>query len=119
MAEACDLIITCLPNPQASAQVLEAPDGILAGLRQGSFWLEMSTTDAREVKRLGALIESAGGHPVDCPVSGGCHRAASGNISIFAGCDRETFEVDSQWQPGCELHHGSGAQGPGVVYGIG
>ena len=56
MAEACDLIITCLPNPQASAQVLEAPDGILAGLRQGSFWLEMSTNDAREVKRLGALI---------------------------------------------------------------
>ncbi len=88
MAETCDLIITCLPNPQASAQVLEAPDGILAGLRQGSFWLEMSTTDAREVKRLGALIESVGGHPVDCPVSGGCHRAASGNISI---CKFETM----------------------------
>ena len=29
---------------------------------------------------------------MDCPVSGGCHRAATGNISIFAGCDRETFE---------------------------
>ena len=30
--------------------------------------------------------------PVDCPVSGGCHRAASGNISIFVGCERATFE---------------------------
>jgi 3-hydroxyisobutyrate dehydrogenase len=30
--------------------------------------------------------------PIECPVSGGCHRAATGNISIFAGCDRETFD---------------------------
>ena len=29
---------------------------------------------------------------MDCPVSGGCHRADTGNISIFAGCERETFE---------------------------
>ena len=29
---------------------------------------------------------------MDCPVSGGCHRAATGNISVFAGCDRATFE---------------------------
>ncbi len=29
----------------------------------------------------------------DCPVSGGCHRAATGNISIFADCDRATFEA--------------------------
>ena len=35
---------------------------------------------------------SRGGAAVDCPVSGGCHRADTGNISIFAGCDRATFE---------------------------
>lgn len=33
-----------------------------------------------------------GGAAVDCPVSGGCHRADTGNISIYAGCDRATFE---------------------------
>ena len=93
MAEACDVLITCLPNPVASAAVLEAPEGILAGMRPGSYWLEMSTTDAAEIQRLGALVKARGGHPVDCPVSGGCHRAATGNISIFAGCDRETFEA--------------------------
>ena len=52
----------------------------------------MSTTDEAEVKRLGALVKNKGGEPVDCPVSGGCHRADTGNISIFAGCERETFE---------------------------
>ena len=52
----------------------------------------MSTTDEAEVKRLGAKVTDAGGHPVDCPVSGGCHRAATGNIAIFAGCERASFE---------------------------
>jgi 3-hydroxyisobutyrate dehydrogenase len=71
---------------------MEAPDGVLAGMTSGKVWLEMSTTDQSEVKRLGARIQALGGFAMDCPVSGGCHRAASGNISIFAGGDRETFE---------------------------
>jgi 3-hydroxyisobutyrate dehydrogenase len=92
MAEACDVIITCLPNPAASAAVMEADDGVLAGLSKGKIWAEMSTTDEEEVQRLGALVKARGADPVDCPVSGGCHRAATGNISIFAGCERSVFE---------------------------
>ncbi|MEL7543717.1 MAG: NAD(P)-dependent oxidoreductase [Pseudomonadota bacterium] len=92
MAAAVDMIITCLPSPAASAAVLEADDGILAGLKAGTIWAEMSTTDEAEVKRLGALVSEKGGYPIDCPVSGGCHRAATGNIAIFAGCEREAFE---------------------------
>lgn len=92
MAEQCDMIITCLPSPAACAAVMEAEDGILDGLSAGKIWAEMSTTDETEVKRLGALVESKGASAVDCPVSGGCHRAATGNISIFAGCDRDVFE---------------------------
>ena len=92
MAEACDIIITCLPSPAACAAVMEADDGVLAGLSAGKIWAEMSTTDAAEVARLGALVEAKGASPVDCPVSGGCHRAATGNIAIFAGCDRPVFE---------------------------
>ena len=92
MAETCDYLITCLPSPAASAAVMEGEDGILSALRPGTIWAEMSTTDANEVRRLGALVDAKGGHAIDCPVSGGCHRAATGNISIFAGCDRATFE---------------------------
>ena len=92
MAEKCDLVITCLPSPKACAAVMEADDGILAGMSEGKIWAEMSTTDVEEVKRLAALVEAKGGSAIECPVSGGCHRAATGNISIFAGCDRETFE---------------------------
>ena len=92
LAAACDVIVTCLPSPAASAAVMEADDGVIAGLRPGAVWLEMSTTDSGEIARLGALVAEAGGAAVDCPVSGGCHRAATGNISIFAGSDRATFE---------------------------
>ena len=93
MAELCDVIITCLPSPKACSQVMEADDGVLAGISRGKIWLEMSTTDEAEIRRIGALVEDTGALPVDCPVSGGCHRADTGNISIFAGCSRETFEL--------------------------
>ncbi len=92
LAESCDIVITCLPSPAACSQVMEAKDGILAGLSDGKIWAEMSTTDEAEVKRIAELVRATGASPIECPVSGGCHRAATGNISIFAGCDRETFE---------------------------
>ncbi len=92
MAQACDIVITCLPSPEASSAVMEADDGILAGISAGKVWAEMSTTDEAEVKRLGAKVQAVGADPVDCPVSGGCHRAATGNIAIFAGCDRAVFD---------------------------
>ena len=92
MAENCDMVITCLPSPAASAAVMEADDGILAGLSDGKIWAEMSTTDEAEVTRLGAMVAATGAAAVDCPVSGGCHRAATGNIAILAGCDRAVFD---------------------------
>jgi 3-hydroxyisobutyrate dehydrogenase len=92
MALASDVIITCLPSPAVSAQVMEEPDGVIEGLSEGKIWLEMSSTDADEIRRLGTLVKNKGAIPVDCPVSGGCHRAATGNIAIFAGGERAAFE---------------------------
>ena len=93
MAEHCDVIITCLPSPKACSEVMESKDGVIAGLCKGKIWLEMSTTDEAEIRRIGALVDKVGALPIDCPVSGGCHRADTGNISIFAGCKREAFEL--------------------------
>ena len=93
MAEHCNVIITCLPSPKVCSEVMESKDGVLAGLSKGKIWLEMSTTDEAEIRRIGALVDAVGALPIDCPVSGGCHRADTGNISIFAGCKRETFEL--------------------------
>ena len=87
-----EMIITCLPSPKACSDVMEGEEGIIKGLSKGKIWAEMSTTDFEEVKRIGNLVSTVSGEPMDCPVSGGCHRAATGNISIFAGTQRETFE---------------------------
>ena len=92
MAELCDVVITCLPSPKACSEVMESEDGVIAGLKEGKVWLEMSTTDEAEIRRIGTIVESTGALPIDCPVSGGCHRADTGNISIFAGCKREAFD---------------------------
>jgi 3-hydroxyisobutyrate dehydrogenase len=92
LAAAVDVVITCLPSPAICAQVMEADDGVLAGLAAGGLWLEMSTTDYAEIRRLAARVEERGATALECPVSGGCHRAATGNISIFAGGSRRAFE---------------------------
>ena len=107
MAEQVDIIITCLPSPAATAAVMESADGILAGLSAGKIWLEMSTTDEAEVKRLAPLVEAQGATAMDCPVSGGCHRAATGNISIFAGGTRAAFErvLPTLSMLGCQILH--------------
>lgn len=92
MMRDCDAVITCLPSPAASAAVMEGENGLLTEMGAGKIWMEMSTTDEAEVKRIGEKVHALGAAAVDCPVSGGCHRADTGNISIFAGCDRATFE---------------------------
>ena len=92
LTEKVDLIITCLPSPKICSEVMEAKDGVINGLSENKIWLEMSTTDEAEVKRLGKLVAAKGATPLDGPVSGGCHRAATGNIAIFVGGERKAFE---------------------------
>jgi len=92
LAEQVDLIITCLPSPKICAEVMEADDGVINGLSENKIWLEMSTTDEAEIKRIGQKIISKKAIPLDGPVSGGCHRAATGNIAIFVGGAREAFD---------------------------
>jgi len=92
LAEQVDLIITCLPSPKICAEVMESDDGVIKGLTENKIWLEMSTTDEAEIKRIGKKIIAKKAIPLDGPVSGGCHRAATGNIAIFVGGAREAFD---------------------------
>tara|TARA_B100002052_G_scaffold61352_1_gene54430 strand:+ start:422 stop:1363 length:942 start_codon:yes stop_codon:yes gene_type:complete len=92
LANQVDLIITCLPSPEICAEVMEEEEGIINGLSENKIWLEMSTTDKAEVKRLGKKVIEKKAIPLDGPVSGGCHRATTGNIAIFVGGERKTFE---------------------------
>ena len=87
-----DVIITCLPSPKACEDVMMGENGILKKISKDKIWIEMSTTDQKEVIRLGKLVKEKGAIPIEAPVSGGCHRAATGNIAIFVGGERKAFE---------------------------
>ena len=87
MAQKVDVLITCLPSPAASAAVLEAEDGALAGLGPGKIWAEMSTTDKDEVLRLGAKVRAVGAEPVDCPVSASSSLSTAIEYSHNFACD--------------------------------
>jgi 3-hydroxyisobutyrate dehydrogenase len=71
---------------------MEADDGVISGLSENKIWLEMSTTDEAEIKRISKKIIAKKAIPLDGPVSGGCHRAATGNIAIFVGGERNAFD---------------------------
>tara|TARA_B100000029_G_scaffold418009_1_gene422898 strand:- start:1204 stop:2145 length:942 start_codon:yes stop_codon:yes gene_type:complete len=92
LTEEVDIIITCLPSPEVCEDVMLGENGILNNISKDKIWVEMSTTDQKEVIRLGKLIKEKGAIPLEAPVSGGCHRAATGNIAVFVGGERNAFE---------------------------
>ena len=92
LAARCDAVITCLPSPAVSEAVLTGADGILAGLAKGGTWIEMSTLGRDEIQRLVALAAAQGIAVLECPVTGGVHKAAEGEITVLAGGDKALFE---------------------------
>jgi len=93
VAGASDAVITCLPSPTVSEKVLCGPDGILAGLRPGGAWIEMSTLGRDEILRLAAKAAEKSIATLEAPVTGGVHRAAAGEITVLAGGDKALFEA--------------------------
>ena len=87
-----DILITCLPSPKICAEVLESKGGIIDTIQKDQIWIEMSTTEDGQLKRHASLIQQKNAIALEAPVSGGCHRAATGNISIFVGGSREGFD---------------------------
>ena len=73
--------------------MVEGPNGLVHGMSEGKVWIEMSTTDSKEMLRLGTIMEKIGVHCCEAPVSGGCHRAATGNIAILFGGSRTAFDL--------------------------
>ena len=89
LAAGCDAVFTCLPNPKASQAVVAQ---LAEGFRPGSVWIEMSTTGQAEIAAAAALLKAKGVETLECPVTGGVHRAAAGKITLLLGGDKAAFE---------------------------
>lgn len=92
-ARASDAVITCLPSVAAVTDVVAGANGLLEGFAPGAAWIEMSTNDPRELRRLAGLLELRGVHTLEAPVTGGVHNAASGTITVLVGGDEEVFRA--------------------------
>ncbi len=88
LAGAVDALITCLPSPAATRRVLEQA---LPAMHPGATWLEMSTNDFAQIEALGAEARRLGIETLACPVTGGVHRAASGEITVLVGGEQHIF----------------------------
>ena len=83
------ILITCLPSPESVKEVMFK---CLPLLKQNHLWIEMSTTDEKDMKYLSKLVFDKKAQVLEAPITGGQHRAESGNISILVGGSRESFE---------------------------
>ncbi|MDF2764236.1 MAG: 3-hydroxyisobutyrate dehydrogenase [Rhodospirillales bacterium] len=93
VAEESDAVITCLPSPAASEQVLSGPDGVLAGLSGRGAWIEMSTLGPDEIRRLAERAAAQGVRTLEAPVTGGVHLAARGEVTVLVGGDADLYET--------------------------
>ena len=83
------VLITCLPSPKSVKEVLLK---CVPKFNKKHLWIEMSTTDEKDMKYLSKLVFDKNAEVLEAPITGGQHRAESGNISILVGGSRASFK---------------------------
>lgn len=95
LAEKCDVVLTSLPGPPEVRAVASDPEtGLLAGLKPGSVYFDLSTNSPTVIRELHAQFAKQGVHLLDAPVSGGPKGAASGRCAIWVGGDEAVFNAN-------------------------
>ena len=96
VAEASDVVFTSLPAPADVEEVARGEGGLLAGMRPGGAYFDLSTNAPDVVRRIHAAFAERGVHMLDAPVSGGPRGAATGKLAIWVGGEKEVFD---QYKP--------------------
>jgi 2-hydroxy-3-oxopropionate reductase len=92
VAEACNLIITMLPNSPHVKTVVMGEAGILEGAQPGSIIVDMSSIAPQASQEICRACAEKGVKMIDAPVSGGEPKAIDGSLSIMVGGDKEIFD---------------------------
>jgi 3-hydroxyisobutyrate dehydrogenase len=91
LASRADVIFSSLPEPSDVEEVALGSDGLIAGIRPGSAYFDLSTNSPSVVKKLHAAFVEKGSHMLDAPVSGGPAGAASRKLAIWVGGEENIF----------------------------
>jgi 3-hydroxyisobutyrate dehydrogenase-like beta-hydroxyacid dehydrogenase len=92
LAESVDVLFTMLTNTAAVEATADGPEGVLAGLREGMVWADISTIAPDASVAMAERVRAAGAWFLDCPVSGSPATLAAGQMSVMVGGDRDAFE---------------------------
>ena len=92
VAEASDITFAMVTNAAAIAAVTDGPDGIIAGLGAGKYFIDMSTVSPEVSRATAAKVRAKGADMVDAPVSGSVITLQEGKLSVMVGGRKETFE---------------------------
>jgi 2-hydroxy-3-oxopropionate reductase len=92
VAEACDIVITMLPDSPDVEAVVAGEGGVLEGIRDGALLVDMSTISPVVTEELSEKVREKGASMLDAPVSGGDVGAIEGALSIMVGGSEEDFE---------------------------
>jgi 3-hydroxyisobutyrate dehydrogenase-like beta-hydroxyacid dehydrogenase len=107
LAASVDVLFTMLTNTAAIEAIAGGDDGVLAGLREGTVWADVSTIAPDASVALAERVSETGAYFLDCPVSGSPATLAAGQMSVMVGGERAAFDHVEQ-----VLH----AIGPKVTY---
>ena len=92
VSELSDITFTSLPGPKEVEAVAMGDAGVLEGIRPGSVYVDLSSSRPTLIREIEPVFRRKGAYVLDAPVSGGKTGAASGNLAVMVGGDREIYE---------------------------
>jgi 3-hydroxyisobutyrate dehydrogenase-like beta-hydroxyacid dehydrogenase len=92
VAASSEVVFTSLPGPPEVEAVALGADGLLAGMKRGAAFFDLSTNSRAVVRKIHAAFAERGTHMLDAPVSGGPRGARTGKLAIWVGGENDVFE---------------------------
>lgn len=93
LAAECDVIFSSLPGPPEFEAVANGPNGLLAGIRKGAAYFDLTTNSPTTVRKVAPAFEAKGAYLFDAPVSGGPRGAQTGKLAVWCGGDKDVFDA--------------------------
>lgn len=93
VAQKSDIIFTMVGFPSDVEECYFGADGIFAGAKPGSIFVDMTTTKPSLAIMINEKAKQIGCDSIDAPVSGGDVGAREAKLSIMAGGSQETYEA--------------------------
>lgn len=92
VAEACDVVITMLPNSPHVKDVVLGENGVIEGAKKGLVVIDMSSIAPLASREIHAELSKKGVDMLDAPVSGGEPKAIDGTLSVMVGGNKAIFD---------------------------